>query len=61
MALVDFNSRGKDESRSQANCPKIKEKEPKQKTKLRWNRVGQDVSIGFLGLVWSKDQSCIEM
>lgn len=53
VILVDLNSRGKDECRSQFNCPEIKEKEARQRTKLRWGRVGQNViwglyvSIGF--------------
>lgn len=43
VILVDLNSRGKDECRSQFNCPEIKEKEARQRTKLRWGRVGQNV------------------
>lgn len=33
VVLVDYNSRGKDECRSQVTCPEIKEKEARQRTK----------------------------
>lgn len=40
VVLVDLNSRGKGEYRSQYYCPEIRGKRATQRTKLRWDRLG---------------------